>query len=396
MAIDDQQPDQRDTPDTPGAPDDKKAATFPVRARMVLRVPPVWIFPLCIPAVLITVMTLIYIGSVLNPAAHLHGLPVMVVNQDSGAEVGGHHVDEGETVVNALTHTTAVSSRLGLRLTSLKEAEAVMNRGGAYADRRHPPDVHRLPPRRSRRGPDDDQFGSRPAGGATPRERSGRQSRSQPRRRRPHPGISFHLDPCRRDLVAQSSPTARATSYATAQLGDPIALTTTSYRPLPANTALGLSAFYVSLLAMMAGFLGATIINSSLDGALGYATTELGPRWKQRRPVPIERRQTLILKWTVALVAIPVLTATIVGVAAGILRMDAPHTALLWAVLTLAATMVAFMTLTLFAAFGSIGQLLAMLALVYLSLASSGGPSRPRPCPGSTTSSATSSRSARC
>ena len=133
MAIDDQQPDQRDTPDTPGAPDDKKAATFPVRARMVLRVPPVWIFPLCIPAVLITVMTLIYIGSVLNPAAHLHGLPVMVVNQDSGAEVGGHHVDEGETVVNALTHTTAVSSRLGLRVTSLKEAEAVMNRGGAYA-----------------------------------------------------------------------------------------------------------------------------------------------------------------------------------------------------------------------------------------------------------------------
>ena len=130
MAIDSQQPDQRDTPDTP---DEKKAPPFPVRARMVLRVPPVWIFPLCIPAVLISVMTLIYIGSVLNPAAHLHGLPVMVVNQDRGGEIGGHHVNEGETVVTALTHTTAVSSRLGLRVTSLKEAEAVMNRGGAYA-----------------------------------------------------------------------------------------------------------------------------------------------------------------------------------------------------------------------------------------------------------------------
>ena len=31
--------------------------------------------------------------------AHLHGLPMTVVNQDSGAEIGGHHVNEGETVV---------------------------------------------------------------------------------------------------------------------------------------------------------------------------------------------------------------------------------------------------------------------------------------------------------
>jgi hypothetical protein len=181
--------------------------------------------------------------------------------------------------------------------------------------------------------------------------------------------ISTHVGA---DLVAQSTAAARATAFSTAQLRDPIAFTTTTYRPLPANTALELSAFYMSLLAMLAGFVGATIINSSLDGALGYATTELGPRWKQRRPLPIARRQTLLLKWTVALVAIPVLAATIVGVAAGILRIDAPHTLVLWAVLTLAALMVAFSTLTLFAAFGSIGQFLAMLALVYLSLASSG------------------------
>jgi hypothetical protein len=174
-------------------------------------------------------------------------------------------------------------------------------------------------------------------------------------------------------LVADSSATVRSTSFATAQLHDPIHVQTVSYRPLPSNTALGLSAFYVALLAMMAGFVGATIVNSSLDGALGYATTELGPRWKQRRPIPIGRRQTLLLKWSVALVAIPILDAAIIGVAAGILRMDAPHTIVLWGVLSLASLMVASATLTLFAVFGSIGQLLAMLGLVYLSLASSGG-----------------------
>ncbi|MGP0030156.1 MAG: DUF3533 domain-containing protein, partial [Acidimicrobiales bacterium] len=174
-------------------------------------------------------------------------------------------------------------------------------------------------------------------------------------------------------LVAHSTTAARSTSFATAQLHDPIRFETVSYRPLPPNTALGLSAFYVSLLAMLAGFVGATIVNSSLDGVLGYSTTELGPHWKQRRPLLIARQQILLLKWSVALVAIPILDAAIVGVAAGILRMDTPNTALLWAVLSLASLMVASVTLTLFAAFGSIGQLLAMLGLVYLSLASSGG-----------------------
>ncbi len=364
MANDTTHSDATATSDTPA---------LPLRARTVLRLPVVWIFPLCIPAVLIMLMTFIYVGSVLNPVAHLHGLPVMVVNEDRGATIGGQHLNEGETVVRALTGTAAVSSRLGLREVSLQQAETVMNRGGAYGAVVIPPTfTDSLLGATGAAPPSDGSAPAQPtvqllenaragslgvnlaAGVLTPAFHS----------------ISTHLGA---HLVAQSTPAARGTAFSTAQLRDPVTLATTSYRPLPANTALGLSAFYLSLLAMLAGFVGATIINSSLDGALGYATTELGPRWRQRRPQPIARRQTLILKWTVALVAIPILTATIVGVAAGILRMDAPHTALLWAVLTLASLMVAFTTLTLFAAFGSIGQVLAMLALVYLSLASSGG-----------------------
>ena len=53
--------------------------------------------------------------------------------------------------------------------------------------------------------------------------------------------------------------------------------------------------------------------------------------------------------------------------------MYAPHVVLLWLPATLAALMIATGTLALLAAFGSIGQLLAMLLLIYLSLASSGG-----------------------
>jgi uncharacterized phage infection (PIP) family protein YhgE len=53
--------------------------------------------------------------------------------------------------------------------------------------------------------------------------------------------------------------------------------------------------------------------------------------------------------------------------------MYTPHVMLLWALLTLSTLMTTTGTLALIAIFGSIGQLLGVFLLVYLSLASSGG-----------------------
>ena len=54
-----------------------------------------------------------------------------------------------------------------------------------------------------------------------------------------------------------------------AQLVNPVTLSVVVYRPLPPHSALGLSAFYISLLTLMCGFLGATIVHSSVDAASG-------------------------------------------------------------------------------------------------------------------------------
>jgi ABC-type multidrug transport system permease subunit len=89
--------------------------------------------------------------------------------------------------------------------------------------------------------------------------------------------------------------------------------------------------------------------------------------------VPINRRQTLLVKCAAALVAAPLLTGILLLIAAGALGMYAPHVLLLWLLSAFAALMIAIGTLSLLAVFGSIGQLLAMILLVYLSLASSGG-----------------------
>ena len=281
-------------------PEAGSSRSMPVRARMVLRKRSVWIFPLAIPLVLVVLMSFIYIGAVLNPTAHLNGLPVMVVNQDTGTTTNGHQINEGAKVVQALNSSSEVSTKLKLRTVTLDQAKSVMDRGGAYATIVIPPG-----------------FTSSLLAAAGYDSLAGNGSSVQPtvqlleNGRLGSLGVNLAagvLTPAFKQisstigdqLVAYSTAAARSTSFATEQLHDPIRFETVSYRPLPANTALGLSAFYVSLLAMLAGFVGATIVNSSLDGALGYATTELGPRWKQRRPLPITRRQILLSKWSVA------------------------------------------------------------------------------------------------
>jgi hypothetical protein len=145
------------------------------------------------------------------------------------------------------------------------------------------------------------------------------------------------------------------------------------YRPLPSHTALGLSAFYIALLTILAGFLGATIVNVSIDAVLGYAPREVGPRWSQGRPVALSRWKTLLAKWALAIPLMAVLTGLMLAVAVGILGMDTPHFWYLWLLIFFAAAVVSVGTLALFAALGTLGQLVALLVFVYLALASSGG-----------------------
>ncbi len=327
---------------------------------MILRLRGVWIAPLVITGVLTAVVALIYIGSVINPTGHLHGLPVMVVNRDAGATVHGRHVDLGEQIVDGLQNASPVTSKLALTATSLSAAKAKMDAAKAYGTLVIPASLT-----------------------TTTLEAAGlmAQSGHSP----PRPALTF-LENGRLGSLGVSL-AAGVLTPATAQISsqvakklhsnagaDLITLTPVAYRPLPDHSALGLSAFYIALLAIiMAGFLAATLINSSVDGALGYASTEIGPRWRQRRPIAIDRKQTLLIKLAIAAVASPILTAILLLVAAAALGMHAPHVVYLWLLLSLAAMMIAAGTLALFAAFGAIGQALALILFVYLSLASSGG-----------------------
>lgn len=345
---------------------------MPVRAAQILRVRKIWLLPVAIAAVFVALMSVIYIGSVVDPTAQLHNLPVEVVNEDTGATVHNQRVDVGADLVTALRQSSGVSSHLQLRTVTLSKAQATMSRGGAYSALVIPATLTRsvlvsagdaapssaVPARASVELLENQRLGSLgtnlASGVITPAIAQ----------------ISPQVGSKLKDLA---TPSAAANPVSAAQLADPVSLTTATYRPLPAHSALGLSAFYIALIAIMSGFVGSTLINSSIDSALGYAATELGPRWRHRRPVAIGRRQTLLVKWCAAVVAAPVLTGVLMLIAVVALRMYAPDVLLLWLLTAFASLMIATGTLTLLAIFGSLGQLLAMIVLVYLSLASSGG-----------------------
>jgi YhgE/Pip-like protein len=353
-------------------PAEKPGSPPEIRAAQLLRVRAVWITPVLITSLLIALITVIYVGSVVDPVASLRGLPVLVVNGDQGATVGSQHVNLGQEVVSALDHAPQVSGRLSLDQVSLAQAQADMDRNAGYATIVIPAEFTNSVLALYGAGNPAGQTPPIPAIELLTNGRAGSVGVSLATGV-VQPAVSVISREIGKRLSSVVPAHGQTTAFMTAQRSDPITLTSVPYRPLPPHSALGLSAFYISLLSIMCGFLGAVLVNSTVDSALGYATTEIGPKWRQRAPVRISRWQTLLAKWLMALVLSPVLTGVMLLVAVGINKMDAPYVWELWLFTSFAAIVIALGTLTLFAALGTLGQLVAMLAFIYLALASSGG-----------------------
>lgn len=326
-----------------------------------------WLPPIVLVAILIVVMTLVYFGSVVNPTGHLRGLPVALVNQDVGASVDGQRVDVGRQLAAGLISSPAVSSRLALRPSTLAAAMGRMGVGKEYAAVVIPPGFTSSLLAVAGVG----RSGSKPTVELVTNPRAGTLAVSLATGVL-EPALAHASGEVGQQLLTLS-PAYRATGAATGLLADPITVAAVPYRPLPSHSALGLSAFYISLLITFCGFLGAVIVNMSIDAVLGYATTEFGPIWRQRQPVAISRWQTLLAKWVMAVGLTVVLTGLMLFTAIVILKMNAPHFASLWLLSWFAAAVVAIGTLVLFAALGTLGQLVALVVFVYLALASSGG-----------------------
>jgi YhgE/Pip-like protein len=337
---------------------------------MVLRVRRLWVITLLISSVMVALITAFYVASVVDPIAHLSGLPVVVVNEDTGATIGAQSLNIGHEVQTGLTASQVVSSHLTITTSDLSGAKRTMDDNNAYATVVIPPNftaalltVSGVPVARP--------TSTRPLIDILTNDRSGTLGVSLATGFL-QPALDIASKQIGEQLLAHA-PASGSTAATRAMLDDPVDVTTKPYRPLPPHSALGLSAFYIALLALTCGFLVGTIVHNGVDSGLGYATTETGPRWHQSQPLPINRWQTLLVKWAVVAVLTAVVSGVILAVAAGALRMDAPNLIFLWLFMWLCSASVAAGTIVLFAVVGSYGQLLALLGFVYLGLASAGG-----------------------
>ncbi|MEU9131724.1 DUF3533 domain-containing protein [Kitasatospora sp. NPDC048540] len=340
-----------------------------VTARQVLRNPRIWVLPAVIVGLVSLLLSLVYMGGILNPRGDLHRLPIGLVNADQGAVVAGQPTNLGATVVAGIAAAPDPRAQIAWRQLDESAAMDQLASGKLYSvltvRQGFTAAVSALPaagqPEVAR--PTMTVFTNPGAGSlASSLATSIAQAAAH--------SASLELG---RNLTARlPAEGASATNAARLQLSDPVTVDTAVGHPIGTHSGLGLTAFYYTLLLVLAGFLGGNVIANGVDVALGYAASELGP-WRRQLPtVPISRTQTLAITCTMSVV-LSLLTSSLIMLACvAILGMDASHLPLLWIFSVCATAAVGLGVQALLAAFGGIGQLVSMFVFIALSLPSSG------------------------
>ncbi|WP_030238132.1 YhgE/Pip domain-containing protein [Streptomyces sp. NRRL S-350] len=339
------------------------------RALALARNPKLWLFPGILCGVLAVVLSLLYMGGIVNPTGHLHRLPIALVNADQGAPPPGRPENFGTRLTKAIVAGTP-SGTVAWRQVDEAGMRDELATGKVYGALLVPKDFTAATT-------------ALVTGGATERPTVtvltnpglgslGSSLASQIAQNAAHQASLAAGRELLAALPAAPAPGPDTGATARLLLADPIAVTTQVGHPIGSHSGLGLSAFYFTLLAVLTGFIGGNIIHNGVDGALGYSDSEIGP-WHTRRPtVPISRTQTLLLKMIMTAGIMLVTTSLVLLCTVGILGMDAPHQAMLWLFAYCASLAVGLGVQAINAAFGGIGQLVSMFVFIALALPSSG------------------------
>ncbi len=334
-----------------------------VTARTILRKWPVWVFPSVLVTLVSFALALVYSGGIGNPQGSTHHLPIGLVNRDAGPL--------GAQMIQGIADAPDPDQRVDWRILTPAEAQDSFDSGRLYGAVSVPPDFTAslesiIAPAGAATGTRQPQVTLLTNPGAGSLASSLANAVEQQALRAASARIGAQLS-----ARLRASDTEPSTAQAML-LADPITSTSAPGHVLAARTGLGLTAFYVGLLVVMSGFLGANIISSGVDAALGYAPSELGPRRQVRSTVPISRLQTLVVKMVMSTV-LSLLTASVVVLAtAVVVRLDMPHLPMLWLFAFCASAVVGVGVQAVIAIFGGLGQVVSMFFFVALAIPSAG------------------------
>ncbi|MEU9014346.1 DUF3533 domain-containing protein [Streptomyces sp. NPDC048479] len=335
----------------------------------VLRNPKIWVLPTVIVGVLSLLLSLIYLGGILNPRSDLHRMPIGMVNADRGATVMEQRVNLGARITAGIKTSPDPRDQVSWRVLDAAEARDGLASGKLYGVLEVPQNFsasvaalettgQKAPDRPTMTVLTNPSAGSLGASLATSIAQQAAHAASKQLGR----SLTERLQA--RD--------GQVTNAERLLLADPVSVEVKVGHPIGTHSGLGLSAFYYTLLLVLVGFLGGNVISNSVDVGLGYAASEIGPLRRQRPTVTISRTHMLMVTCAMSVVLSLLTSSLILLASVAILGMDAPHIPLLWLFSVCASATVGVGVQALNAAFGGIGQLMSMFVFIALSLPSSG------------------------
>ena len=360
--------------------------------------PRFWLLPLLVLLLLGGAGTALYIGGLGSPGDHLKHFPLAVVNEDRGAEPadGGSPQDLGQNITDQMRQGFAESDQIDLRVLSWDEAQDQLRKGQIHAAVVIPEsfsaDALGLV-----RGALSGAEAARPSITVYTNPQAGPLASSlataavDPALERANTGLGEQLTSAagtaqaearaqqQRELAPlglpeqvqeQLAPTVDGT--AADLLRAPIQVTTTAYATPPEGTALGMGAFFYSVLLMVVGVSGSVAIHFLVDSRLGVAPVEMGPRFALGPPLQPARWKTYLIKWgVVVLGALP--TAGLMMWVASAVGMPIPHGGWFFLTTWLSIVTVSAVTTALITLFGSIGMVLSLIYVVFMGLPAASG-----------------------
>ncbi|MFE0648052.1 DUF3533 domain-containing protein [Streptomyces sp. NPDC059534] len=351
-----------------------------VSAGGLLRRRGVWLPAAVVLGLLSLVLSMLYLGANNDPVGSTKDLPIALVDADRGVETAGRRIDLGAQIATRITGSAELGDKVSWKKVDRRTADDLLARGKVFgalvipedfsasvsalagpAQREpHPPTMTVLT------NPAAGSFGSGMAAEinrkvvATTSAQVGR-------------GLAQELG---RQAARPAAPAqaARPAVPAAAQLmiADPVKAVVEEGHPLGAHTGLGLSAFFYALVLVLGGMLGANVIHSQVDTALGYMANDKGP-FRFIKPAQHITRVHHFAACSVLMVVLSMLTSALaMAGAVGVVGIDASHLGLLWVFGSCATAAMGVTALALLAVFGTPGPIVSMLVLIGLAIPSAG------------------------
>jgi uncharacterized phage infection (PIP) family protein YhgE len=307
-----------------------------------------WSLPILLTLLIVSALSVFYLGGILQPMTNLRHFPVAIVDEDAGPT--GAQVVKG--MLAGFDHDA-----YDVRVLDRNQAKDQLDSAQIYGVAVIPPNFSSklqayaksaLTPGRVERAvvlvstnPRAGTLGAAIAGQTLQREVA---------------LIDQRVGQKLSQEVAEQTGKKPEPGAVALMLANPVEVKTTVHNALPDGTGNGLSAFYYSLLLTLAGFIGSIVVSRFVDARLD---------------TPTSRLRRLLITWAMIAVASLLTSGAYVLISAK-LGMPVQNSLTLWLFGTFAILAVGVTSTSLIALLGAMGVLVSLFVFVILGLPSAG------------------------